>query len=143
MEIVWTSKISVYNKKIDNQHKKLLNTINNLRKEFSFGVDIRPIRQIVDFLGKYASEHLDYEEGYMKEHNFPGLARHKEIHDKFRKYYKDFKQKLQVACSSPTISAKNMRIMLTEAEKFLVEWWTNHLLKEDQKYAVYIKSHSK
>jgi len=143
MEIVWTQEMSVYDEKIDNQHKRLLNQLNDLKKELSSGVDIDPLRKIIDFFGKYAKEHLDYEEVYMKEHSFPGLEKHKKIHDSFRKYFEDFQKKFHAVYSSSSFSAKDIKVLLIEAEKFLADWWINHILKEDHKYAVYIKAHSK
>ena len=143
MEIAWTQNMSVYDEKIDNQHKKLLNELNNLKKELSSGVDMGPLMQIIDFFGKYAKEHLDYEEVYMKEHNFPGFEKHKKIHDSFRKYFEDFKEKFHTVYSSSSFSDKYIKVLLNEAEKFLEDWWINHILKEDHKYAVYIKAHSK
>ena len=143
MEVAWTSDMSVNDEKIDSQHKKLLNELDNLRMELSSGVDVRPLRRTMDFFDKYVHEHLVYEEIYMKEHNFPGFDEHKKIHDSYRKNFKNFKKKFHAAYSSSEFSSKDIKAMLTEAEVFLADWWTNHILKEDHKYAVYIKSHSK
>jgi len=145
MEITWTSKMSVYNKTIDNQHKKLFKQLNSLKKELSSfgGVNMGPLRQTISFFDKYANEHLKYEESYMEKHQYPDLDKHKKIHDAFRKYFEYFKEKFHIEYSASSFSAKDIKKLVNEADKFLADWWVNHVLKEDHKYAEYIKSHSK
>ncbi|HLC87014.1 MAG TPA: bacteriohemerythrin [Candidatus Nanoarchaeia archaeon] len=143
MKIEWAQEMSVGDETIDNQHKRLLSQLNEMKEELSSwgGVDVDPIRRTIDFFEKYAYEHLDYEEEYMKEHNYPGLDKHKKIHDSFRKYFEDFKQKFSTMYTSGSLFTGYIKALLTEAEEFLADWWINHILKEDHKYAVYIKTH--
>ena len=140
MEIAWTPKMSVYNETIDHQHEKLLCQIEDLRKELT-NIDIGPIRETIDFFDKYVKEHLNYEEEYMKKHNYPNFKKHKDIHDTFRKYFENFKQEFREAYSSKYFSAGDIKELLIEAERFLANWWINHILKKDHEYAEYIKSH--
>lgn len=140
MKIAWTKKMSVYDEKIDGQHKRLLETLEELREELSSGVDMNTLRKTLDFLSKYITEHLDYEESYLIKHNYPDFDKHKAIHDKFRAYYKGFGDKFRKVYYAGNFSSKDIEVLVTDAENFLADWWLNHIQKDDHKYAVFIKS---
>ena len=132
--------MSVYYEKIDSQHKKLLDTLEELRKELSSGVDMNTLRKTLDFLSKYITQHLDYEEAYLIEHKYPDFDKHKAIHDKFRAYYKDFGDRFRKVYSMNNFSSRDIEVLVTDAERFLADWWLGHIQKDDHKYAVFIKT---
>ena len=141
MKIEWTPEMSVGDKTIDNQHQGMLNQLNKLKKELAGGVDIRSIREIICFLDNYIKEHLAYEEEFMKKHKYPYFKSHKKQHELFIKNYNDFKKKFDEKYHSKFPSINDIKGLLIEEEKILSDWWTNHVLKEDQKCAAYIKKH--
>ena len=99
------------------------------------------IRGTIDFFEKYVMEHLSYEEKYMQKHKYPNLNNHKKIHQNFIGYFKKFKGEFDVSYRSEEFSSRTVKDLLSKAEKFLEEWWVNHILTKDHQYATYIRAH--
>lgn len=143
MEYKWDESLSVDEETIDNQHKRLIAQLDKLVKELSNGVDMRPMRETLNFLIKYTKEHFNYEEEYMEKHNYPGLEDQKKFHAKFIQFYNNFNEKFETIYGSGNISSNKIQELLEEAKKFLADWYMNHIKVEDHKFAEYIKAHEK
>ncbi|OGD66698.1 hypothetical protein A2442_00225 [Candidatus Campbellbacteria bacterium RIFOXYC2_FULL_35_25] len=127
----WTPSMSVGNKIIDEQHKKLLEKINELLTSIEEEQENEVIGKIISFLGDYINEHLRYEEKYMAENFYPDLKDHRRIHGYFVEKYNDFENRFNENGYSLE--------MLQEVETFLGDWWVKHIGQEDKKYADYIR----
>jgi len=134
MAIRWTPAFTVGDATIDAQHARLLDQINTLLEALEKGLTDHTVNGVVNFLDSYISNHLFYEEGYMKAHRFPGFAKHKAQHDNFIRRYLEFKKRL-AAGNSPTITI--------EVQDFLAAWWINHIQTSDREYHLYIRDHPK
>ena len=144
MEIKWEPSMSVGEKTIDGQHRKLLAQTNNLVNIISsLDVDISQLRETIHFLYGYIQDHFSYEEGYMLENKYPGFAKHKEKHREFIDFYTAFQRKLRDRGASPNFSSIDVKELLEEARKYLSGWLIRHIKAVDQEYAKYIRSHSK
>ncbi len=144
MEIKWVPSMSVGEKTIDSQHKKLLDQINKLVGILSsLEVNMAQLRESIHFLYTYIEEHFSYEEGYMAKNKFPGLEKHKEIHQKFVQFYEDFQNELKEKTASKGFSSIEIKGLLKKVNKYLGDWLVHHIKGVDQVYAKYIKSHSK
>lgn len=141
-KVEWDSSMSVGEKNIDAQHKKLIGQINRLIDVISsLSVEIGHVHQSGQFLYDYIKEHFAYEEKYMEEHNFPGLEKHKEIHQDFIQFYKNFKAELKEEMSSGDFSSVEVEKILEKIKKYLMDWFVNHIKGMDQEYAEYIRAH--
>ncbi len=144
MEIKWDSSMSVGEKIIDSQHKKLLDQINKLAQVLSsLDVNMGALREINHFLYTYFKEHFSYEEEYMAKNNFPGLEVHKKTHQNFIQFYEDFQIEIKEKTTSKNFSSLEVKEMLKKVKVHLADWLINHIKGIDQEYAKYIKSHSK
>lgn len=144
MEIKWKPAMGVGEKIIDSQHKALLDHINKLIKELSpISIDLRPVRETLHFLSEYANKHFSYEERYMQKNNYIGLNAHKKLHQIFIQFFESFKEEFKSIYTSDNINSIKLKGLLNKAKTYLGEWLVNHILTEDQKYAKYIKTHSK
>lgn len=144
MDVKWIKSMSVGEEIIDAQHQNLLNQINIIRQlTSSQDINIGLIRESIHFLYLYILNHLKYEEEYMLKHKYPAFIKHQKIHKIFIKSYEDIKIELRDKSPSKFFSSDDLRELMIKIEKFLAGWWINHILKEDHKYAVYIKSHPK
>ncbi len=141
MKVEWTPEMAVGDEVIDSQHKKLLHQLNELKEELARGVDMSPIRGTIDFFEKYVMEHLSYEENYMQKHKYPNLNEHKKLHKNFIDYFKKFKEEFDASYRSEEFSSRTIKDLLSKAEKFLEEWWVNHILTKDHQYATYVRIH--
>lgn len=126
--LAWNDRLSVNIKEIDNQHKKLVNMINDLHDAMKSGKGEAILLDIVDEMKKYAASHFALEEKYMKAHNYPDFAKHKAEHDKF------VAKVLQVEkdCKSGKC-AISMDIL-----NFLSSWLVEHIKGTDTKYGPYL-----
>ena len=81
--IVWDKYYSVGIEIIDNQHKKLIDMINDLYASFITGEAQEKAPGIVDQMLNYTDYHFKTEEKFFDEHNYPETDKHKEIHQSF------------------------------------------------------------
>ena len=140
MALKWDSSMSVGNETIDSQHKNLLNQINRLVEILSsLDVDMASLRESNHFLYTYINEHFTFEEQYMKEHGFPGLEKHRKVHQGFVKFYQDFQKELRDKMASGSFSSVDIRELLKKIEKYLSQWLVRHIKGMDQEYAKYVR----
>ena len=128
--ITWTEEMSVNIEKMDEQHKILIEQINNLFNAMLDGKAQEIINKTVDELINYADFHFKAEEEYFERHNYPEFQTHKIQHS----YYKDeillFKKDLLDGKSTVPMDVFN----------FLKGWLTDHILNSDKKYSKYLNS---
>ena len=67
----WSDEMSVNIKRIDEQHKKLIDLLNSLFLAMIEGQAQSVIEKIVGELINYADYHFKTEEYYFEEHNYP------------------------------------------------------------------------
>ncbi len=121
---VWKDQYSVNVKEVDNQHKMLVDTLNELHEAMLTRKSNEIIAGIIKGMVDYAGYHFSFEEKYMKMYNFPGYAAHKKEHDEFVGKVTDFQQKHQAG-----------QLMLSmEVMNFLKNWLANHIMGTDKKY---------
>jgi hemerythrin-like metal-binding protein len=126
MEIItWRDTFSVQVPSIDEQHKKLVELINDLYNKFYEGIDNQYLETLFSELEKYAVYHFDYEERFMELYGFKGYKEHKQEHESFKKKIGDYKQSLDAG------KTKDIIDLVT----FLKDWLLKHIMGTDQKYA--------
>jgi hemerythrin len=128
----WTKDMSVGERHIDDQHKKLLSQINKIIYSMAFGATSKEVTDAIIFFNDYVDEHFTYEEEYMKEHEYPYFDEHKRTHKEFIKNNLNFKKRLD--------DGVEPRELILDIETFIGQWWLKHIGKEDKKYHDYIDS---
>lgn len=127
----WSNKLTVYNKKVDDQHKQLLKIG---QKMFDFSRKDTKTRQaflaIVEELKSYTVYHFEEEEALLQRHKYPDLKGHKVIHKKFV----DEITKVDYGTFDYN-DEKSMNQLMT----FLSKWVIQHIKNEDYKYISYMK----
>ncbi len=132
--IAWDSAYSVGYTYIDNQHKKLINIVNNFYSAVKHGKGTDIVYPILNKLVAYAEEHFRDEETAMEKAGCPEslIAEHKTIHEKLFKAIFDVAEKT-------TSSQTGESGALMEVGALLQTWLMNHILKEDMQYAPYVR----
>jgi len=129
--VTWSPTFSVGIKLIDDQHKELLDLVNDMFNhvvgdEYAERVYFKEIIQkAID----YVKVHFSTEEKIMLHTNFPGYAEHKKAHDAFV---------LAVVDNVRDFEA-GKRLTLTEFTRFLKEWVLSHIAVMDKQYFAYFK----
>ncbi len=120
----WDKKYEVGNSRMDEQHKRIFNLINEIYDSFQDGNTKEIISKTMDTLYHYIKEHFKDEEELMKQNDFPGLNDQIEQHNKFTdkvcEYNKSFIEKENIA--------------MVNVFNFLGDWWNGHILDMDNKY---------
>src|SRR5208283_4095073 len=80
--IAWSGRYSVGISRIDTQHQRLVDLINELHAAMLAGEGDSALAKILDGLAGYAVSHFATEETLMKKFGYPGYEQHKAEHDK-------------------------------------------------------------
>lgn len=126
---IWNQSFSVGIAEIDEQHKVLVNFLNNLHKEMKKGKGKDVIEKTLMEMLEYTIFHFSTEEAYFKKLGYPDAERHIASHNVMRKKVLDFKQRYK---------EEELRVTI-EAMRFLCDWLKNHIKESDKKYAPFLK----
>ena len=122
--INWSDTYSVQIKEIDDQHKKLIDLINELFDSMQIGQSSKVIVRILNDFVDYTVFHFKNEETYFDRFNYEETeehkAKHKRLVDKVIKIKSDFE-------SGKTLISADLL-------KFLKRWLFEHILETDKKY---------
>ena len=128
--ITWSESYSVKVKQFDDQHKKLIDMVNELHDAMMVGKGKDILGKILDGLIKYTGTHFADEERLMKQHGFPEFEIHKKEHNKLVMQVLDIQKQFQ-----------NGNAVITQAVMaFLKDWLQKHIKGDDAKYGVYFNA---
>ncbi|MBT3271605.1 MAG: hemerythrin family protein [Spirochaetales bacterium] len=116
--IQWTSKYEVDVRKIDRQHRKIVNILNQLYDMQESGKDNAAIQRIFNDLRKYITTHFKTEEEYLKELNCPGFGLQKDEHENF----------IDTICTYQKDYFKDKPLAIINLFNFVWDWFSNHIL---------------
>jgi len=126
----WKDEYAVGITAIDDEHKKLLNLINNLLAAVHCNTGEEFERHAIKELVEYTRYHFQREEELMAAHNFPDFEGHKAQHDQMIDTVERFCKRYE----------ERGRDVLEEVTEHLKLWLLQHILGTDQKYGPYLKS---
>jgi hemerythrin-like metal-binding protein len=127
VEILWDEKFSVGVGEIDEQHKKLVEILNELValiQEYPAGSD-SDIESTIEKINEYKTFHFATEEKYFEQFNFKGAAEHIQKH-------RDFDQKITELVAA--FQKDKSKDQLFELVDYMENWFIDHLLNTDRKY---------
>lgn len=127
--IIWNESLQFGIPSIDKQHKRLVDLINQLYNAMRQGEGDRATQKILAELVNYTKVHFTFEEGLQEKAEYPGLQKHKEVHNALVQ---------KVAGISAQVNAGSSNINM-ELMDFLQDWLVNHIQKEDRKYVPYVR----
>ncbi len=126
--ILWDNTLMVNVGKIDNQHKTLIKTLNELYNVAQTSSDKEDLAPIFEELVKYTVEHFATEEKFMEEYRFPQFTAHKKEHEDLTAQVVAFKKDFDNG--TETISF--------ELLDFLRKWLTHHIIITDKGYSAFL-----
>lgn len=127
--LYWTDSLSVKNKHIDEQHKKLVNMVNKLNSAVNKGESRNMLGTILDELIEYTVKHFKDEEALFVNSSYPGKEKHLEEHNNLKKTVSE----LRAAFMEGNV------LIGTDTIDFLKNWLVNHIMGTDMEYTSYIK----
>lgn len=130
-QLEWNEKYSVKVKLIDDQHKKMFDTINKLIKILAESPTKEQVDEIITSLVQYKKFHFITEERYFNEFNYINKEEHTAKH-------RDFNSKLERFTKE---SSGDSIVLAFKLIDFLEDWLLDHLMTEDQKYVTCFQEH--
>ena len=100
----WKDEYSVKVEKIDQQHKRLVELLNELHSSMLAAKATGILDKILTELVEYAAVHFKTEEDLFKIYDYVNYAAHKEAHDSFTKKVKEFYDDFKLGKKSNSIS---------------------------------------
>ncbi|MBN2716180.1 MAG: bacteriohemerythrin [Deltaproteobacteria bacterium] len=116
----WNTNIAV----IDQQHRKLLNLVNDLSDAMRVGKSKDVMADVLTVLVNYTKTHFSAEERLMTQAKYDDLAGHKKEHDGFVEKINSYAEKVKAGSSAVSI----------EMMSFLSSWIIQHIKGTDMKY---------
>ncbi len=129
-QILWKESYSIGINAIDEQHKKLIEIINELYKAQKIGTSQTIIKEVLHKLTDYTIYHFTMEEEMQVKCLFPKLKEHKEEHAGFVTTLNELKK---------DSDKKNLLLSLKTLD-FLKDWTIIHILGSDREFADYLRS---
>lgn len=122
--IKWDDSFSVDVTKIDQEHKKLVEMVNELTDAMKAGHGKDVLGNILDGLISYTASHFQTEETYFQQIKYPLAAEHKKEHVTFVEKVTEFKKEFD----------EDRAVVSVSVLQFLSKWLQNHIKGTDQKY---------
>ncbi len=126
--MIWDARIQLGIREIDDQHKVLVDLINEIYMIMKQGNGLEPMATVIEELTSYTAEHFRYEEGLLERAKYPDIKRHKEIHVSVVNKVLAYKKQLE-----------NGSLDVNEFMSFVSDWLSRHIKAEDRQYVPYVK----
>jgi methyl-accepting chemotaxis protein len=120
--IRWTEDLNTGIAEMDQQHRRLVDLINQLFSTMRKGNDEDSVARVVDELVDYTQTHFNAEEELMRSHRYPDLINHQQVHRNFIE---------QVGGYAAQIKA-NAGLSASDVFSFLKDWLISHIVKQDR-----------
>ncbi len=128
--MAWVDAYSVGIAEIDQQHKKLIDLINQLDAAMAKGQGKEILGKILGDLINYCASHFATEERLFDQYGYPDTDEHKAKHRKMTEKVLSLQNQFQQGKITITFDVMD----------FLRKWLDKHILGTDKKYGPYLNS---
>ena len=130
--ISWEPGMSVGVSVLDEDHKRIMNMINRFYNALCDGEGKDTLDEIFHDLMVYINLHFESEEAMLKQTHYPGADDQKAHHKAMAARVVAEKKKYE--------QNENSKAPI-EMLNFLKDWWVDHIMNLDRKYAAHLKAH--
>jgi len=113
---------------MDEQHAVLMDALNEVRLALVRGQGREQVSEALNRLIEFTRMHFANEEQLLEKHGFPGVAEHRDAHQKLLGQLQD------VALHAQHNGDVHMKSMLL----FLRDWFSTHIEGHDQEYGAWL-----
>jgi len=124
--IVLSKDMEIGVKKIDDQHRELVDRINAVTSMGVSSVSTEETMKTIKLLGDYIIKHFNDEENLQIQSGYPDYAEHKKQHELLKAEYMKIRNAFEAA--GPSIK------FTLDLNKSLVEWIVKHIKSVDAKF---------
>lgn len=127
----WTNELSIGIPQTDDEHRKLVDILNELDEAMHHGKGTRIMGDILTRLIDYTVVHFKSEEALMEASGYPDrelhVKQHRQLVQKVQRFENEFRN--------------NGRRITKEMMEFLTYWLTNHILIDDMAFGKHFAAH--
>jgi hemerythrin len=127
--VVWSDKLSVGVRFVDDQHNVLFKTINDLHDAMLKGQARAIVGELLCRLLVYTRNHFSQEEALLDDAKYPGLAGHRSQHRELTGKVEEYIARYQ----------KGDLTLSNHLADFLSDWLKQHILDTDQTYGRWLR----
>ncbi|WP_052813192.1 bacteriohemerythrin [Desulfonatronum thioautotrophicum] len=125
----WSDDLTVGIAGIDDQHRTLIELINELHSAMKMGKSRSALLHIFERLREYTTSHFANEEKLFKKHGYPEAEEHKAAHKAFVDKILEWEK--AISSGKSTVSMEVMR--------FLKQWLAGHIMGVDKRYTPFMR----
>ena len=122
MPINWTSDLDTGIPVIDQQHRRIVDFINDLEAAQVLG-NQEKIKQVIYDCIDYTLSHFAFEESMQEEAGYPYCKPHKKVHELFTRKVAEYQQRMELGDD-----------VAEELHGMLARWLVNHIKRADADY---------
>ena len=127
--IKWSESFSVKHTGIDEQHKKMIEIIQEVVYLVSEeDTEFEHLLELVNQLDNYVKEHLNYEEALMKQYSYPKEAEHIIQHNELRSKMENLN----------IFDVENITDLYKEMLSYLISWLSTHIMQTDKEFGEFL-----
>ena len=119
----WSSELDTGINVIDNQHRRIVDYINQLHHAIESG-ERTEVAEVLEELVDYTLSHFTFEEELMEKADYPFITAHKKVHKLFVKRVAEFQQRFELG-----------EDIAPQLHTALRTWLFNHIRHDDADYA--------
>ena len=129
--IGWEDKFSVGIALIDEQHKMLIQRLNDLSKAIEMHRSVGEIVRVLAFLIEYTNFHFSTEEKHMTKLGYPDFDIHKQKHEEFKSTLSHMVEEFEEDGATAGLSEG--------VNTFLINWLVKHIKSIDSKFGKFLQ----
>ncbi|MBF0622988.1 MAG: bacteriohemerythrin [Magnetococcales bacterium] len=127
----WDGKLSINIKSMDQQHRRLVDLVNEVYRTIRAGEIERGLNTVLPELIDYTVNHFKDEEALFEGHGYPETTQHKQKHVSLVSRVQEFMARLEQGGD---------RAVALELLGFLKSWLIEHIMGTDAQYAKFLNS---
>jgi hemerythrin-like metal-binding protein len=131
VRIEWSDGLATGVELIDNQHKMLLEKLNDISEAIEKEHGVEVITKTLDFMMDYTDFHFGTEEKHMEKTSYPRMAYHKKMHKEFVDTLKNMTLDFQEDGATQRL-AESVNI-------FLFNWLVKHIRGVDGAFGKFLR----
>ncbi len=129
-KIEWDDSLSVCVDLIDDQHKMMIEKMNDIHAAVEQALGPAKVMETLEFMYKYTEFHFSTEEKHMTAQNYPGTDAHKEAHEEFKKMVKNLSDDFKDEGSTEGLAQS--------VDTYLKNWLIKHIKGTDVEFATFL-----
>ncbi len=128
--LVWTEQLSIGIDVIDQQHRRIVEYINQLDDARNGGRRRDEIGWLINDLVDYTVSHFGFEESLQEEAKYPFARSHKKVHELFAQRVSEYQARFERG-----------EDVTRPLNSLLVTWLFNHIKRDDADYVESVKAY--